>query len=171
MDDRAEQTGSLLPESRDEVILGWREWTFLRPHYLSDRSKRDVWVPRQSLAAICDRDANHLAPVWTCSCGIYSYNTKDHLYRDIFPNGSKLVNAADTIHGQVRLWGRVLVCQTGYRAEYAYPHQLLVGVKYEHLVGWLADLYGIEVTLFDPSSVQVELPPPPVAARLIFLWS
>jgi len=58
----------------------------------------------------------HDAPDDGCSCGIYAFDSLTH----------DDMQTKAQIYGEVNLWGTVLLCESGFRAELAYPKRLFV---------------------------------------------
>lgn len=95
-----------------------------------------VWTPRQAMAATCPNNASltddvewndileewerhmHVPPVESCSCGIYAGKNFEHLVEINYANFG--------IHGEVSLWGKLMECTLGYRAQFAYPRYFVV---------------------------------------------
>lgn len=107
-----------------------------------------VWWPRQKLRARCTRTgsghfSDHDAPKEDCACGIYAYARPDH----------PQLKDKNVVWGEIALWGDVLICETGYRAEFAYPLSLFVrdnGTKMvRHIRDSLETNYGVPVFLVD----------------------
>ena len=68
-----------------------------------------TWVPGEPQVAACSRvpHADEVAPHWSCTCGLYA--AKDSTC------------SVGTVIGSVRLWGKYVEHETGWRAQYAYP--------------------------------------------------
>lgn len=82
------------------------------------------WQPKQAMVAHCtygqraDVHEGHESPHPECSCGVYAGKNLEHLIE---------INYAQMgIHGEVSMWGNVLECELGYRAQYAYPKYFIV---------------------------------------------
>jgi hypothetical protein len=90
-----------------EAIVGWRAWKLDTRGSLVSLSRHDVWPVGQPLVARCDR-ARHEAPSQECTCGIYAFRSECSA-----PRGMAV--------GKVKLWGRVVAHERGYRAEFARP--------------------------------------------------
>jgi hypothetical protein len=104
-------------------LLGWREWT-LTDGGLHGAQGR-LWTPGvnaarchgrhatvlqvldKALAAVGIDTPRHTVEPW-CTCGLYSWKRPDRI-------GARSTKVA----GVVELWGRVLVGEHGYRAQYA----------------------------------------------------
>lgn len=107
----------------DEIgsMYGWRTWSVnrktlqLQPLVVRDSSS---WA-RSTTQAKCAFSTHHKAPAQHCKCGLYgakrpmgAMNT-GHYPRGVLPSRPGLVL------GQVRLWGRLIEYEDGYRAEHA----------------------------------------------------
>ena len=132
-------------------IIAWRAWgltTNANGWLLSGLGVSEAWTPRKAMAAKCIQDTlaislwlgvhktKHLAPHRDCSCGVWAFRSSEELlsalkdYRDV------------KVIGQVYLWGRILECENGFRAQYAYPCELwLLDESLEEL-GWV---YGVPI--------------------------
>lgn len=109
------------------------------------------WPKREPLRAHCEKDyfAAHEVPSEDCDCGVYAW-----------PQDAtdKMVG---NVYGEVYLWGDVLVCEYGYRAEIAYPKSLTIKAPaatraIRRLRDGLEEGYGVPVTvsLGDPNTDQ-----------------
>jgi hypothetical protein len=137
-----------------EPVLGWRCWRVRdSPEGLvllsACRSAR--WSPGWPLEAACDR--GHAPPSLACTCGIYAAREPGLPHAYLPPH----VRAADRIRteallgydvvmavGLVALWGGVIECEWGWRAQYAYPVELWVpsGVRHFRRQGGSAEVFG-----------------------------
>ncbi len=96
-------------------IVGCRIWNL---HANGLRSLNGVaWLPGSPFTATCRRD-HHEAPVYGCSCGIYAAKDYRHL--------GQMVQFKGYPHGEVYLWGKIVVHRHGYRAQFAYPKNLVL---------------------------------------------
>lgn len=124
-------------------IVGWRLWHVVgREASLRLRSPLYLatWYARRELVAVCrprteaalalysQRRFGHRPPDECCGCGIYGARTSGqaaaYMSRFFKPRG-------DIIHlviGTVSLWGTVVECEQGWRAERAYPAHIYVPV-------------------------------------------
>jgi hypothetical protein len=125
-----------------EVLYGWRLWHVRRQadgHRLESFTWHHVtWPAREPLVATC-RVHGDGAPARGHECGIYSFRTRalaEELLRRYTgvrqsygrepsepappPRGRPIAL------GRVSLWGRILVRERGFRAQYAYPYDLVV---------------------------------------------
>jgi hypothetical protein len=104
-----------------EPLRAYRAWTFKDGRLLSLNGVE--WKPGEAMVAKCRNftiydTPCHDAPVSTCTCGIYAGKNLEHLV--------EINYAGMGIHGEVDLWGRVMECELGYRAQYAYPKYFVV---------------------------------------------
>ena len=125
-----------------EPIVGWRLWLVVADGgylWLESMLYPIRWSPRRALDArcvshrrcyLCDPTevhsaTSHCAPDEACECGIYAGRSPNVLapYLDSTYPGR---GAVGRVLGRVRLWGKVLVCERGWRAEYGYPDAIYV---------------------------------------------
>jgi hypothetical protein len=122
-------------------IIGWRVWVVLEEderHRLASVFQPTLWAPRRELTGEClvghrrlwpfwrRRAARHEAPDSSCSCGVYALKDTKQAIQYAFNAEVKGRAAIARVLGPVSLWGRVLECQRGWRAEYAYPLRIYV---------------------------------------------
>lgn len=132
---------------RTAALVGYRDFTYLkkgnqnRPLLLS---RNGVPWPRYApLVASCNGDPfkEHDAPSVGCQCGIYAFNDPGHAE----------LKTSSYMWGEIALWGKVLICPDGYRAEYAYPLNIFikdVGTKTVRAFGEAIEKqYGVPVHL------------------------
>jgi hypothetical protein len=104
-----------------KALRDWR-WLLLSP--VAGENRRLQWKPGKAMRASClaRKDGNyrrHHAPGPECRCGIYACKTQNLTgFFTLFPMMDVMVV------GEVALWGRVVVCERGFRAQYAYPTRL-----------------------------------------------
>lgn len=167
----------------DSALIGWRTWRVLPFETLHDgpsfrlcaagtRGIPKVWQPRRAVEAVCsDFASKHDAPWPAHECGIYAYRERAaaESHQAIFTetNGGGAVGWA---FGQVALWGRVVECERGWRAQFAYPYAVTVHGPPE-LASAIRDLYAIDVEAAEPlppAPPEQEEPPAPssLAAEL-----
>jgi hypothetical protein len=177
----------VVPDAIDPVV-GWRSWRVRDGgdgFVLVSASRDAPWPPGATLAAACE--AGHPAPCGACTCGIYAAREPGPAVEYLAPH----VKAAERIVtpeilgydavlavGLVALWGSVIVCEWGWRAQYAYPRELFVPAAVKHyrrrrrlveifdseaIAAALADAYcvGATVTRSLRSAALAELAPAP----------
>jgi hypothetical protein len=130
----------------DEAVLGWRSWRVLRfesfggqPSYrlcaCGTRGIPKVWEPLEAVRAVCSGfRSQHEAPWPDHECGIYAYREDIeadrhlHSFREALRDDESLVGWA---RGRASLWGRVIEHELGWRAQYAYPYDMIVHAEPE----------------------------------------
>lgn len=125
-----------LPESTViSAVAGWRRWSVTMFGSLLFSNNGTPWEPFQRLAADCDQRQNCRGI--DCGCGIYAYKT-----RDLAENGLNAPSAITHVWGEVWLWGRIIECEHGFRAQFAYPKVI---VDTGSIAQQVAIVYGIPV--------------------------
>jgi hypothetical protein len=150
-----------------EPLCAWRLWEVedvdgaprLRSLY-----RLSFWPVGAPFEAQCEaqrlrlsRRPPHAAPSETCACGIYG--APFELIRRKLAIDDGLPPGCLFVIGTVSLWGDVLECERGWRAELAYPSRLFVPLGVpgaaERAVG-LGD-YGVPVELLETSTIAEAL--------------
>lgn len=113
----ADTAAKTLPhESIVTALIGWRKW---RPvmfgEGLYSMNGSFLWTPKKKAVSSCSRGA-HCAGT-QCDCGIHAFKGR--------PDVEAQYGSVDGLIGEVYLWGRVLECEKGYRAQFAYPKSFL----------------------------------------------
>jgi len=90
-------------------LIGWRAWNVTTFGNTLKSFNRVEWKPFMKLTAECKGCGTD------CTCGIYAWK------RDAISAEPPDFNPLKSVCGEVWLWGRVLECEHGYRAEFAYP--------------------------------------------------
>jgi hypothetical protein len=115
-------------EHLDGYITAWREWLLVPGRGLRSQSYQDIWEPGVEIHSECKEVGEDMAglanghprPEADCTCGIYAlkkYTGPDPVYK---------WEDEGVIYGRVALWGKIIECEDGYRAECAYPLDLYV---------------------------------------------
>jgi len=130
-----------------EPYVGYRDFDVLAKDDIYDPSliSRNglLWNPYEPMVATCNGNifSWHDAPEVECMCGIYAFDSPSH----------DDLKSTSNIWGEVYLWGTVLVCESGYRAQYAYPKTLFIrDVGTELIKRFAANVekaYGVPVHL------------------------
>lgn len=143
-----------------EPITGYRAWSVHHNGLLIGQSHAEPWPPYTPFVARCGHavSPHHIregqwieAPLISCHCGIYAFNNTVMLEERIQADKNSWISGIHTIGeeamvwGEVKLWGRVIVHQSGYRAEFAYPGELWC--EDEKLCAKVASLYGVSCRL------------------------
>jgi hypothetical protein len=143
----------------DEAFVGWRVWRILpwtgpgeyRLCAAGTRGVPKVWEPREPKVAVCsDFSTTHDAPAVDHDCGVYAFRERsgaeEILHRFASTNADGVVGWAI---GRVSLWGRVIECDLGWRAQKAYPYALTVHAEPVVAAG-IRRLYAVEAEPAEP---------------------
>jgi hypothetical protein len=160
----------LASEQTDSAILGWRAWRVLpwreldgAPSYrlaaCGTKGIPKVWRPQLAAEAVCSEyETLHEAPWPQCDCGIHAYKDRveaeQHWQRFI---GFKPEEVAGWAFGRVSMWGQVIECERGWRAQYAYPWTIDVHATPE-VAAAIRNLYLIDVNARDPVATDEPTP-------------
>lgn len=146
-----------------EPLSAWRLWEVedvggaprLRSLY-----RISFWPVGAPFEARCEaqrlrlpRRPRHAAPSATCTCGVYGapfeLMRRKLAIDECLPPGSLFVV------GTVSLWGDVLECERGWRAQLAYPSRLFVPLRFSGAAERAAGLqeYGVPVELIETRSL------------------
>jgi hypothetical protein len=124
-----------------EPITGYRVWNVHENGLLCGQAVNEPWPPYAPLIARCAGVASphaHLdndgalrpAPVFHCECGVHALKSEDAARERLIEERLRTAQALYSMYpkgrafGAVKLWGRIIEHQLGYRAEYAYPAEL-----------------------------------------------
>jgi hypothetical protein len=116
------------------------------------------WPARERFEARCPTHGGE-APVAEHECGIYAFRTR-RLAEDLLRRYTGVRQHYGRRHhelpplrrgcpialGRVSLWGRVLARENGFRAQYAYPYELLLIGGDDVLARDLRSLYAVDVS-------------------------
>jgi hypothetical protein len=100
-------------------VVGFRVWQWDATGLKSLNGIQ--WHPAEAFTAECRSQGCHEVPQSDCTCGIYASKTFDHLHRIGYTH--------DRIRGEVWLWGAVVEHEEGWRAQFAYPKNLVFPVS------------------------------------------
>lgn len=131
----------------DDPVIGWRYWQVTTGTMVlsSVTQKQWVWKSGEAFRAACVW-TGHAAPAEDCACGVHGSMDLTSL-RD---HGLCLAPGTPLVMGTVALWGKILPDRRSWRAQFAYPTELLVVREtvtegaLESLVDGLED-YGVAV--------------------------
>lgn len=117
-----------------EPFVGWRAWR-VRDGFLLSHQFDITWPTDVPLEALCLRatysypttrhTAAEIPPVQGCICGIYAATTQEHLLTMPY-HKYHARHQTTVVIGEVFLWGRVIVGDKGWKAQYARPKSLLL---------------------------------------------
>jgi hypothetical protein len=131
-------------------VLGWRAWLVLQRSdgvRLASVAQPTLWPLREELVGTClahprlpflRRHARrrHEAPSPACTCGIYAATDPDVAGPYVFRQLISRRGLVTRVIGLVSLWGRVLACERGWRAERGYPARIYVPIPAQDPGKW-----------------------------------
>lgn len=98
------------------------------------------WPARERMAATCGRGPAHVAPEAACECGVWAFRADERAYAEALAYAD---SGTPIVLGRVRLWGRLVEAEHGWRAQYAYPADLTVFGADEETAPALEAAYGV----------------------------
>jgi hypothetical protein len=107
------------------VAVGWRAWTVQETPAgirLGSVIQDAVWEPRRVAEAECVH--MHVAPERECNCGFHAARDPVDVFSYLL--GRDEPRTIGRVLGEVRLSGRLVETDTGWRAAHAYPLRLYV---------------------------------------------
>jgi hypothetical protein len=125
-------------------IVGWRTWLVVKGAdglRLGSVVQPTLWEPLRELVGEClahhrlvwffrrRRRSDHDAPHLRCSCGIYASKDAQLAGQYVFTREFERRHVVGRVIGRVSLWGRVLACPRGWRAQFAYPERIYVPME------------------------------------------
>jgi hypothetical protein len=143
-------------------IVAYRVWRLGRSG-LTSLSRGERWPTGHALTARCNRVAGlcvgshnngHQAPQESCTCGIYAVKSLGQLRRMRY--AAFAICREPYLWGEVYLWGVVVEHKLGWRAQFAYPKNLVVPFEMipvdemeaqSHLAALVA--YGVDIFIHD----------------------
>ncbi len=137
---------------RTETLIGWRGWS-LNEGKLVSLFNPVEWPVRKPF--VVEDDNWHLADGALNVQGIHALKFRFSL--------NELAYESLRVLGSVHLWGRVIECEAGYRAQCAYPKMLIVSTDTDpiHVMELERD-YGVEVQFPKDESEQRIFPLPEI---------
>lgn len=142
-----------------EAITAYRAWNVHPNGLLVGQAFASPWKPYEPHVAICNHaeSMGHVkdgqwqdAPLWECDCGIHAHQTLKKAESRIIMERQGLIGfsrcpdtAEGRVWGELKLWGKVIVHEDGYRAQYAYPGKLYC--EDPRLARIVSTLYGVPV--------------------------
>lgn len=145
-----------------EAITAYRCWNVFPNGLMVGQAHAEPWPPYEAFVGRCGHAVSpeHIqdgrwvsAPVMRCDCGVHALKeaigAEQRILSEADQNGGwKFSMRWDNyeapkgrVWGAVKLWGRLIEHQIGYRAEFAYPSALFC--EDEALAATVAALYGV----------------------------
>jgi hypothetical protein len=134
-------------------LYGLRAWTVTGGARLGSLAQQGSWAKgSKATKARCAAGRGHRAPAGDCGCGLYALHPTVAQCQSSFAKARRAARAGGTsgdVFGLVAAWGEVELHDSGFRAEYARPHALLLpagaGDGYTRRVRALAAGHDAEV--------------------------
>ncbi len=144
-----------------EALIAYRVWLVKPNGLLTGQAVQEPWPFYQAMVGRCggvreDAEDAHVgpegewrpSPAFLCDCGVHAVKTEaaaEQRWKGFLPGSGAsywgTYKPASLAWGSVKLWGRVIEHDEGYRAEFAYPYQLQCGG--EQQAACIAERYGI----------------------------
>jgi hypothetical protein len=143
-----------------EPLLAWRAWRVWTPSSRDSNScpalcsvvQDTPWMPRKRFSAEHSFDLGakcrgFLAP--DCSCGIYAFKDPLEAFVYLIKLRDRLLSmAVEVALGTVNLWGRVVECELGYRAQYAYPQHVYLPASFARFLPKVQLTFGVTAGVY-----------------------
>lgn len=142
-----------------EPLLGWRAWKVWAPLSGSEACPGfssvildTPWAPRRRFSAEHSFDlgvkCRGLLDL-DCSCGIYAFNDPLEAFVYLMRVRDRLLGmSVEVAIGTVSLWGRVVECELGYKAEYAYPHHIYLPASFARFLPIVSSAFGVAAGVY-----------------------
>lgn len=142
-----------------EPLLGWRAWKIRVPQNAPDSCPSfssiildTPWTPRRKVSAehSFDLGANcHGLVQAKCSCGVYAYSRPAEAFDYLTRVRDRLACLTVEVGlGSVSLWGRVVQCERGYKAQYAYPRHIYLPATFARYLPVVSSSFGVPVGIY-----------------------
>ena len=128
-----------------EPVVAYKALVVLPGYRLRSPSKYFEWPKREKAVARCFRQNHpgHEMVGQLCRCGIYALDiTQRHRLLGYFGHRHVIVRLA--------LWGRTAIGTTGWRAEFAYPQEIVAWTCTNYAARKVAEDYGLGIVMDNP---------------------
>jgi hypothetical protein len=119
-------------------------------HRLRSLTELSFWPEQRAIEASCHARRHHQSvPVVGCQCGIWAFHSHEQAREAAvsYSNGATAVAV-----GRVRLWGRIVEHEYGWRAQYGCAIDATIYSGTDGMARDIADGYGIPVAIETPQS-------------------
>lgn len=142
-----------------EPVVGWRVWKVRIPSSGSDSTPTlssvivdTPWAPRRKIRAEHSFDLGamcHGLLESDCSCGVYAFKDPANAFTYLMRARDRLVAmTVEVAIGTVNLWGRVIECERGFKAQFAYPSHIYLPLPVSRFVPDVSSAFGVQVGLY-----------------------
>jgi hypothetical protein len=144
------------PDVFFEPLVGWRAWKAER-HLLYSVNWDTPWPGMKRMEGGCAFGSQaaggfvmHEVPSSSCHCGIYAFKTRaqaDELALRVLDLSWDILTAEEAVAlGRISMWGRVVETERGYRAQYAYPYDVILLGGSEQQAQAIREFYAVDVS-------------------------
>ena len=142
-----------------EPLLGWRAWKVRAPFSASSDCPNlssvildTPWAPRRKFSAEHSFDLGVKCRGlldFDCSCGIYAFNEPLEAFVYLMRVRDRVLGmSVEVAMGTVSLWGKVVECESGYKAEYAYPHHIYLPASFARFLPAVSSAFGVPTGVY-----------------------
>lgn len=147
-----------------QALTGWRLWYAVEVPLLLPaevftvghagvyrlagmRGTAEDWPPLEAAFARCvkHKSPHRDSPGEGCRCGFHAIRSLPQFVASFSP-------APGVLMGEVWLWGKIIVCERGYKAQFAYPKRLIIPTGWkeaEMVAGELSASYRVATEMGD----------------------
>lgn len=108
---------SLFKTDLTEPLVGWKAWLVSEGYLVGTVMSRARWEPDEPMTAKCIHNRCKASPNLGCACGIYAADTYRHICE---------FEGIAAVAGEVFGWGRYVLAERGWRAQYVYPVRFII---------------------------------------------
>lgn len=142
-----------------EPLLGWRAWKVWAPPTGSDSCPAfssvildTPWAPRIRVSAEHSFDLGAKCRgllEMDCSCGVYAFTDPVDSFVYLTTVRDRLLGrSVEVALGTVSLWGKVVECERGYKAQYAYPYHIYLPASFARFLPQVNSAFGIPAGIY-----------------------
>jgi hypothetical protein len=148
-------------------LIGWRAWKIWAPLTGSDSCPvfssvilDTPWTPRRKFSAEHSFDLGakcHGLLELDCSCGVYAFKDPLEAFVYLMKVRDRLLGmSVEVALGTVSLWGRVIECELGYKAQYAYPCHIYLPASFARFLPEVSSEFGVPAGIY-ASTIEEEI--------------
>ena len=150
-----------------QPLIGWRAWKVWAPlpgfdscPVFSSVVLDTPWTPGRRFSAEHSFDLGAKCQGLLnldCSCGVYAFLDPLRAFVYLMKVRDRLLGmSVEVALGSVSLWGRVVECEMGYKAQYAYPSHIYLPASFARFLPNVNSAFGVPAGIY-ASACQDEL--------------
>jgi hypothetical protein len=150
-----------------QPLIGWRAWKVWSPRTGCDSCPvfssvilDTPWTPRRKISAEHSFDLGakcHGLLEMGCSCGIYAFKDPLEAFVYLMKVRDRLLGmSVEVALGAVSLWGKVVECESGYKAQYAYPCHFYLPASFARFLTIVSSAFGVPAGIY-ASTLDAEI--------------